>query len=153
MEVSNCPCGPTTTTIWYRICLSDKGFTALCQTVPPRCVLEERRWHCASNPKPPQTLCPVGAAPPSERLAARYGAVRQMTERLARPLSPEDCQIQSMPDASPVKWHLAHTTWFFETFVLLAHVPGYKCFIRRLAISSIPTTMPSATACPGPDAA
>jgi ergothioneine biosynthesis protein EgtB len=59
-------------------------------------------------------------------LLARYHVVRQMTEQLARPLSPEDCQIQSMPDASPVKWHLAHTTWFFETFVLAAHAGDFK---------------------------
>jgi ergothioneine biosynthesis protein EgtB len=68
------------------------------------------------------------SANPSGRLLNRYRAVRKMTERLAQPLSPEDCQIQSMPDASPVKWHLAHTTWFFETFVLAGHVAGYESF-------------------------
>jgi len=62
--------------------------------------------------------------------AARYAAVRTTTERLAQPLSPEDCQVQSMPDVSPTKWHLAHTTWFFETFVLESR-PGFAPFHPR----------------------
>src|ERR1700693_5699342 len=61
-------------------------------------------------------------------LAASYRAVRSATEALCEPLTCEDCVIQSMPDASPVKWHLAHTTWFFETFVLAPHLPSYRPF-------------------------
>ena len=53
-------------------------------------------------------------------------ATRRRTEELAAPLAPEDQVVQSMPDVSPTKWHRAHTTWFFETFVLAPHLPGYR---------------------------
>ncbi len=64
-------------------------------------------------------------------LAARYLTVRAVTELLCEPLHPEDYQLQSMPDCSPPKWHLAHTAWFFETFVLAPHVPGFRPFHPR----------------------
>ncbi|HEY6870503.1 MAG TPA: ergothioneine biosynthesis protein EgtB [Novosphingobium sp.] len=56
----------------------------------------------------------------------RYARVRARTEELIGPLSPEDCQVQSMPDASPAKWHLAHVSWFFETFLLQPMLPAYE---------------------------
>jgi ergothioneine biosynthesis protein EgtB len=64
-------------------------------------------------------------------LRTRYRAVRATTERLVAPLAVEDTVVQSMPDASPAKWHLAHTTWFFETFVLLPHVSSYRARDER----------------------
>ena len=61
-------------------------------------------------------------------LAHRYTATRAHTEALACALTPEDQCVQSMPDASPAKWHRAHTTWFFEQFILTACAPGYRVF-------------------------
>ena len=60
-----------------------------------------------------------------DRLIATFRTVRAETERRAAPLSPEDQLVQSMPDASPIKWHRAHVTWFWEQFVLCEHSPGY----------------------------
>ena len=72
-------------------------------------------------------------ASPTAGLAARLFATRRLTLDLAAPLSDADAAIQPFPDASPAKWHLAHTTWFFETFVLRDHVPGYRPFDERFA--------------------
>lgn len=64
-------------------------------------------------------------------LLARYRSTRACTEALAAPLSPEDQAVQSMPEASPAKWHRAHTTWFFETFLLKRFLPGYRPFRKE----------------------
>ena len=75
------------------------------------------------------------AAPPASppALADRYGAVRRHTDRLCAGLAPEDYVPQPSPDVSPPKWHLAHTTWFFEAFVLAAFDPAYAPYDPRFA--------------------
>ena len=83
---------------------------------------------------PPQVDMPSAEAagpvtaggPDAGPLAGRYRAVRAWTERLCEPLVTEDYVVQSMPDVSPTKWHLAHTSWFFETFVLARFDPAYE---------------------------
>ena len=76
----------------------------------------------------PSNQTAFSIAAPALPLALRFKQVRGQTERLIEPLTAEDCQLQSMPDASPAKWHLAHLTWFFETFVLERFEPRFKPF-------------------------
>ena len=68
----------------------------------------------------------AGTTTPSAQVADLYRKVRTATERLAAPLSPEDCTVQSMADASPVTWHLGHVSWFFEIFCLEPHTADYR---------------------------
>ncbi len=65
--------------------------------------------------------------------ASRFAEVRAASLQIAAPLSPEDCAAQSMPEASPIRWHLAHTSWFFETFVIARAVPGQRPFDPHFA--------------------
>jgi ergothioneine biosynthesis protein EgtB len=82
------------------------------------------------NPMPAAAMA-VEPGASRAALADRFAAVRARTVALTASLSPEDQCVQSMPDASPTKWHLAHTSWFFETVVLAPHAPGYTPFEPR----------------------
>ena len=79
-----------------------------------------------TEPAKLRAIEPRRQAAAADTRAERFHAIRAATAALAAPLSDEDCAIQSMPDASPVKWHLAHTTWFFETFLLEPRLAGYR---------------------------
>jgi ergothioneine biosynthesis protein EgtB len=70
---------------------------------------------------------------PAGKILARFHEVRNFSAKLAENLAPEDCVVQSMPEVSPTKWHLAHTTWFFETFILKKYVSGYRDAVPEYA--------------------
>ncbi len=90
----------------------------------------------AAHPPEPSVAAPsappaapgvaTSPAPDRDALAARYLEVRRFTETLVEGLAPEDMVVQSMPDVSPTKWHLAHTSWFFEQFMLMPQLTGYE---------------------------
>jgi hypothetical protein len=87
--------------------------------------LNQRAAARTDGPAAPQ-LQQAGAPDHAEPLLRRFHQVRNFTAELCRGLEPEDCVVQSMADVSPTKWHLAHTTWFFETFVLKKWLAGYE---------------------------
>jgi len=76
------------------------------------------------------TLTPASSESLTTKAAVleRFRSTRQRTMALCEPLTPEDMMVQSCPEASPVKWHLAHTSWFFESFILREYAPGYSVF-------------------------
>jgi ergothioneine biosynthesis protein EgtB len=76
-------------------------------------------------------MASVLTLPPSDDLSALYRSVRLASAALAANLTPEDCVVQTCPEVSPTKWHLAHVTWFFEKFCLAEHQPGYRPYDER----------------------
>jgi ergothioneine biosynthesis protein EgtB len=94
---------------------------------PDTLVAEAPRGHNEVHPED------AGVRGRGEQLIERYRRVRDFTARLCRDLQPEDYVVQSMPDVSPTKWHLAHTSWFFETFVVKAWMPRYRSEVPQYA--------------------
>lgn len=80
----------------------------------------------------PQVRTAADTSPaPREVLAERYASVRRLSEALCQPLAPDDYGLQAIADVSPAKWHLAHTSWFFETFLLKPFLTGYRPYHRQ----------------------
>lgn len=86
-----------------------------------------------STPLESHRVVPLAAANNDDDLPARYSRARHATESLCQPLEVEDYQIQTMPDVSPTKWHIAHVSWFFETFLLQPYLPDYPVFHAQFA--------------------
>ena len=88
-----------------------------------------------TEPVAPATVKPQPGKKQSriEHLLTRFQQVRGFSEMLCQTLEPEDCVVQSMPDVSPTKWHLAHTSWFFETFILKVWMPSYQTVVPEYA--------------------
>ncbi len=97
----------------------------------PRVAVSERVRMAVPASEP--ALVGSSATDPRSAWLAAYRGVRAETERRAALLSPEDQVVQSMPEASPTKWHRAHVTWFFEQFLLRPHAAGYQVFDERFA--------------------
>ncbi len=87
----------------------------------------------ASTPAEAKRSIFSASQPRVQRLRDRFHQIRKFTDALCADLEPEDCVVQSMPDVSPTKWHLAHTTWFFETFILKKFVAEYRAEIPEYA--------------------
>ncbi|RDV14291.1 ergothioneine biosynthesis protein EgtB [Pontibacter diazotrophicus] len=73
----------------------------------------------------------IFTAPATQETTQQYQHIRARTESICQPLEPEDTVVQPIIDVSPPKWHMAHTSWFFETFLLQPHLPGYKLFHKQ----------------------
>src|SRR5271169_6407111 len=93
-------------------------------------VSERRRTLYAENGSAMSTTTPASAESIATRTALieRFRSARRRTMALVEPLTPEDMMVQSCPEASPAKWHLSHTSWFFESFILREFVHGYRVF-------------------------